>query len=61
MARARKSRTSNYTNLSNKEKPLPFNAVRYIALQLKQMHDGIDENEFESFDNELDIGATINK
>ena len=29
------SRASNYTSLTHSKKPLPFNAVRYIAIQLK--------------------------
>ena len=39
--RARRSRISNYSQSNyGREKPLPFNAVRYIGLMLKQMKDG---------------------
>lgn len=40
----RKSKTSNYSTLTGKEKPLPFNAVRYIANMLKEIKNGIKED-----------------
>jgi len=40
---ARKSKASNYSSLTGREKPLPFNAVRYIGNMLKEMKGGIQE------------------
>ena len=33
----RRSKNSNYSSLTGREKPLPFNAVRYIGNMLKEM------------------------
>jgi hypothetical protein len=41
---ARGSRISNYTSATH-SKPLPFNAVRYIALQLKGIKENTTEQE----------------
>jgi hypothetical protein len=45
--RHRRSKTSNYSSLTAKEKPLPFNAVRYIGNMLKEMKNGIQEDKME--------------
>ena len=46
--RHRRSKTSNYSTLTgHKEKPLPFNAVRYIGNMLKELKNGIQEDKME--------------